>query len=70
MMTWINVIDESPEETPEIGTLVLMKLPPKEGRPRMYGDVMTGVYYKGKFHMDFHKGFIMHPTQWMPMPKT
>lgn len=65
-MKWISVNERLPEEVEKIGNEVLVCLIEKE---RVYGRIKIGVFYKGKFHRDFSKGFIMKVTHWMPLPE-
>lgn len=67
-MEWQNVFKNKlpPEST--LGTPVLVYL--NTTKKRVYGNIVIAVYYKGKFHKDFSKGFILDITHWMPLPET
>lgn len=67
-MNWIDVNDSLPEGDGENGIRVLVK--EILSKPRMYGDIGLGVFYKGKFHADFKKGYIQNVSHWMYLPKT
>lgn len=65
-MDWINISERQPVESKN-GTSVLVIL--NAITARMYGNVVISIYYKGKFHKDFCKGYIQDVTYWMPLPE-
>lgn len=66
LFTWISVKDKLPEES-EKGTPVLVNL--STPKIRVYGNIVISIFYKGKFHKDFNKGYIQTVFHWMPFPK-
>ena len=65
-MKWKNIGTEKPKES-EKGTPVLVKL--NTEKKLVYGKIVISIYYKGKFHKDFSRGYIQNVTYWMPLPK-
>ena len=69
-MNWVKIEERTPEEVENIDVVVLVKLRPKtpDQLPRKHGDICTAVFYKGKFHLGFTKGYILDVIEWMPLP--
>lgn len=67
-MEWIKVSEKLPDESGRPNGIMVIVYCLPTNRPRMYGNVVTAVFYKGKFHWEFSKGYIMQPTHWMSLP--
>ena len=56
---WISVETELPEET-EKGVKVIAVIDNTKAKQRVYGNVCELIYFKGKFHVGFNKGYIQN----------
>lgn len=65
---WISVETELPEET-EKGVKVIAVIDNTKAKQRVYGNVCELIYFKGKFHVGFNKGYIQNDvTHWQYQP--
>ena len=65
---WISVEKELPKET-EKGVKVIAVIDNTKAKQRVYGNVCELIYYSGKFHVGFNKGYIQNDvTHWQYQP--
>lgn len=67
-MEWIPINERLPDEVEPDGVAVLGVIDSDRAKGWIYGNVKIVVFFHGKFHLDFKKGFIQNVTHWMPLP--
>jgi len=65
---WISVEEMLPEETKN-GVKVIGVIDYPKAKEWMYGNVCEVIFYSGKFHLGFKKGYIQNVTHWQPLPE-
>lgn len=67
---WIDINDRLPDEVAKTGLMVLVNKIPPDDKTWIYGNIDTAVFFKGNFHKDFNKGYILKVSHWQYLPES